>query len=89
MSNRHITVNDPDDVDQVNPPIYEGPANKAHEKLDEYIYLTNIADRALIVMDSASFLIPIADVDYIPADVDTADEPLCGCGGRHTVCPGK
>lgn len=63
-----ITVNDPADVDKVDPPIYEGPANKAHEKLDDYIYLTDITDRALVVTGGASFLIAIADdIDHIPA----------------------
>lgn len=63
-----ITVNDPADIDKVDPPIYEGPATEAHRHLAKGMYRTTDPDFALAVTDGSSFLIKIADdIDHIPA----------------------
>jgi hypothetical protein len=59
-----ITVNQPDDdVDKVDQPLYEGPADQAHQKLAPGLYDTDIPNRLLLVRRSESWLaepVPVA-----------------------------
>jgi len=75
MSSTTVTINHPDDIDGVEMPIYEGPADQAFTKLAPGIYRTTDPDVAVAVYDDRS----------IPFTGDIADMGAkTDAQGKHT-----